>query len=279
MSINLDAIRSRLNKLQNTSKKVDRLWKPSPGKTQIRIVPYRFNKDNPFIELYFHYNVNNKSYLSPISFGRPDPIVEFADKLKRMGDKDDWRAARQMEPRLRTFVPVLVRGEESEGVRFWGFGKTVYQEILGYIADPDYGDITDPLHGRDITIEYVSAEDAGTSYPVTTIRVKPKESALDNNPDKIKEYIAGQSNITDIYQELSYDELKDILDKWLNPTEEDGTDLDQSVTQTVLSKTEGEGSPATDSTPPTPVASDVKSADNRKKLDDITSSFDDLFNS
>ena len=58
--------------------------------------------------------------------------------------------------KLRTFVPVLVRGQEGEGVKFWGFGKTVYQEILGYITDPDYGDITDPTNGRDLTIEYKS---------------------------------------------------------------------------------------------------------------------------
>ena len=125
MAINLDAIRGRLNKLQSTTSKKVELWKPTPGKHQIRLVPYKFNKDNPFIELYFHYNINNKSYLSPQSVGRPDPIVEFSDKLKRMGDKEDWKAAKQMEPKLRTFVPVLVRGEEGEGVRFWGFGKTV----------------------------------------------------------------------------------------------------------------------------------------------------------
>ena len=178
MSINLDAIKSRLNKLQNTQRKTVELWKPTPGKHQVRLVPYKFNNENPFIELYFHYNVNNKSYLSPISFGRPDPIVEFADKLKRMGDKEDWKAAKRMEPKLRTFVPVLVRGEEGEGVRFWGFGKTVYQDILGYIADPDYGDITHPTEGRDIVVDVVSAEDSGTSYPVTTIRVKPKETPL-----------------------------------------------------------------------------------------------------
>jgi hypothetical protein len=106
MSINLDAIKSRLNKLQNTQRKTVELWKPTPGKHQVRLVPYKFNKENPFIELYFHYNINNKSYLSPISFGRPDPIVEFADKLKRMGDKEDWKAAKRMEPKLRTFVPV-----------------------------------------------------------------------------------------------------------------------------------------------------------------------------
>ena len=56
------------------------------------------------------------------------------DKLKRMGDKDDWKRKSLWNSKLRTFVPVVVRGEEGEGVRFWGFGKTVYQEILGYIG-------------------------------------------------------------------------------------------------------------------------------------------------
>ena len=46
---------------------------------------------------------------------------------------------------MRTFAAVIVRGKESEGVKFWGFGKTVYQELLGVIYDPDYGDITDLL--------------------------------------------------------------------------------------------------------------------------------------
>lgn len=272
MAINLDAIRGRLNKLQNTSKKADRLWKPTPGKTQVRIVPYKFNKENPFIELYFHYNINNKTYLSPISFGRPDPIVEFADKLKRMGDKEDWKAAKAMEPKLRTFVPVLVRGEESEGVRFWGFGKTVYQELLGYIADPDYGDITDTNEGRDITIEYVSAEDAGTSYPVTTIRIKPKETLLAETQDKMDAMVQGQSEITEIYQELTYAELKNVLEGWLNPTAESSSeDAGESVTQTTLSTSKSVNTTPTRDSQPTAV-------EDRKKLDDVATAFDDLFN-
>ena len=110
-----------------------------------------------------------------------------------------------MEPKLRTFVPVVVRGEEGEGVRFWGFGKTVYQEILGYIADPDYGDITDPTSGRDLTIEYKSAEEAGTTYPTTTIRVKPNASALTEDEAKVTQFLESQTEITDLYSELSYD--------------------------------------------------------------------------
>ena len=280
MAINLDAIRGRLNKLQSTTSKKVELWKPTPGKHQIRLVPYKFNEENPFIELYFHYNINNKSYLSPMSFGRPDPIVEFADKLKRMGDKEDWKAAKKMEPKLRTFVPVLVRGEEGEGVRFWGFGKTVYQEILGYMADPDYGDITDPTIGRDITVEIVSAEDSGTSYPVTTIRVKPKETPLVESAEDTKKVLTNQMEITDLYQELTYSELKSVLEGWLNPSATGDDELETSVSAQTLSST---ASPA-ESVIPAPTAK-AESHDMggsqptpAKKLDDVTSAFDDLFN-
>jgi len=271
MAINLDAIRGRLNKLQNTGSTKNNLWKPSPGKTQVRIVPYKFNKENPFIELYFHYNINNKSYLSPMSFGRPDPICEFADKLKRMGDKEDWKAAKKMEPKLRTFVPVIVRGEENEGVKFWGFGKTVYQELLGYIADPDYGDITDPQVGRDITIDYVSAEEAGTSYPVTTIRMKPKETPLSEDSAALQNFLDNQTNITDIYQELSYAELKNVLEGWLNPTGEEG---EESVTEQTLSAPASTPAPQAVAAP----APQAVPVEDRKKMDDVASAFDDLFN-
>lgn len=275
MALDLSAIRGRLNKLQNTSKKTDNLWKPTPGKHQVRIVPYKFSPENPFIELFFHYNINNKTYLSPSSFGRPDPIVEFADKLKRMGDKEDWKAAKKMEPKLRTFVPVLVRGEESEGVKFWGFGKTVYQEILGYIADPDYGDITDPNSGRDLTIEYVSAEDAGTSYPTTTLRVKPNVTPLAGDDAQITNLLENQSNITDIYSELTYAELKSVLEGWLNPTGEDEDGV-ESVSQSTLSAPTQTSAPAPQAAAPAPQAS--VPAEDRKKLDDVASAFDDLFN-
>lgn len=273
MAINLDAIKNRLNNLQNTQRKAIELWKPTPGKHQVRIVPYKFNLENPFIELLFHYNINNKTYLSPKSFGRPDPIVEFSDKLKRMGDKEDWKAAKRMEPKLRTFVPVLVRGEESEGVRFWGFGKTVYSEILGYIADPDYGDITDPITGRDVVVEMTAAEDAGTSYPVTTIRVKPKETPLAETKEDIQKFLNTQVEISELYSELSYDELKSILEGWLNPTSDDSDTEEVSATQETLSSTSSDENKENKSTPKV----ETSTADT-KKIDDIASAFDDLFN-
>ena len=217
--MDLNAIRKRLGQLQTTNNRTSSLWKPQPGKTQIRVVPYEFNKDNPFIELFFHYNLNNRSYLSPISFGRPDPIEEFAQKLKGSGSKEDYQLSRKLEAKMRTFAPVIARGEEKQGVKFWGFGKTVYQELLSIIADPDYGDITDPVNGRDVVVEFITAEESGASFPKTNIRVKPNQTSISDEPD-VLELVKTQQDIKEIYQELAYDDLTDVLNEWLNPSED-----------------------------------------------------------
>ena len=222
--MDLNAIRKRLGQLQTTNNRTSSLWKPQPGKTQIRVVPYEFNKDNPFIELFFHYNLNNRSYLSPISFGRPDPIEEFAQKLKASGNKEDYQLSKKLEAKMRTFAPVIVRGEENEGVRFWGFGKTVYQELLSIIADPDYGDITDPVNGRDVVVEFISAEETGASYPTTKIRVKPNQTPVSDDPTILEKVKSSQKDIRDIYQEQSYEDLTNVLNEWLNPSEDSSSD-------------------------------------------------------
>ena len=235
--MDLNAIKKRLSQLQTTNNRTSSLWKPQPGKTQIRIVPYSFNKDNPFIELFFHYNLNNRSYLSPISFGRPAPIEEFAQKRKGSGNKEDYQLAKKLEAKMRTFAPVVVRGEERQGVRFWGFGKTVYQELLSIIADPDYGDITDPVNGRDVVVEFITAEESGASFPKTNIRVKPNQTAISDDPD-VLELVKTQQEISEIYQELSYDDLTGVLNDWLNPSEDDATEETQvSTADLAASKT------------------------------------------
>lgn len=251
--MDINALKKKLNQLQTSTSIKDNLWKPKPGQNQIRIVPYAHNKDNPFIELFFHYDIGNRSYLSPMSFGRPDPIEEFAEKLKGSGNRDDWKLGRKLDAKMRTFVPVIERGKEREGVKFWGFGKTVYQELLSFIADPDYGDITDLQAGRDITVEFLTKEETGKNFPQTTIRVKPNQTAATDNKDVADMIVNQQKNITDIFKEVSYDDLKQALAEWLEP---------------------GSG----DEAPATAAASTQTTAQSStKKVDDINDAFDELF--
>ena len=257
--MDLNAIKNRLNQLQTTNNRTSNLWKPSPGSQVLRIVPYKFNKDNPFIELYFHYDLGGKNYLSPISFGRPDPIEEFAQKLKSTGSKDDYRLGRKIEAKMRTYAPVVVRGEENQGVKFWGFGKTVYQELLSIIADPDYGDITDTTSGRDIAVEFKTAEETGKSFPSTSIRVKPNQTPITEDKAVLESILSNQSDLTELYTEPTYDELKEVLANYLNPNDESET-----TTTTATS--------ATTTQTPSP-------AQTEKKTENVEDAFDQLFNS
>lgn len=220
MAIDIAKIKSRLEEIKNNTTKTTSVWKPTPGKNVIRIVPYAHNPENPFIELYFHYNMNGKTYLSPTTFNRPDPIVEFANTLKKSGDKEQWKQGRALEPKLRTYVPILVRGSESEGVKFWGMGKQVYSEILSIIADADYGDITDLRTGRDILVEFKTAEETGKNFPETTIRVKPNQiPAFDVTDKAIFEKVKNQKKVTDLFPEPTYEELTTVMDVWMNSAE------------------------------------------------------------
>jgi len=254
--MDINAIKSKLATLQSTSSNKDNFWKPEPGKQVVRIVPYKHNKDNPFIELFFHYNLgNNKTYLSPASFGRPDPVQEFSQKLKSTGNKDEWIQGKRLEPKMRTFAPVIVRGRESEGVKFWGFGKTVYQELLGVIADPDYGDITDATNGRDIGIDRQTPAEAGNQYGKTTVRVKPNMTPITEDADLLKKVFDNQSNLTELYTEPTYDELKEALQNYLNPSDETETaESTTTTTEKVAEKTE------------------------TAKTADVSDAFDELFN-
>ena len=53
MSIDLNAIKAKLNQLNKTDDRKNNLWKPQPGKQTIRIVPYSHRKENPFLVLLF----------------------------------------------------------------------------------------------------------------------------------------------------------------------------------------------------------------------------------
>ena len=231
--MNIEQIKKKLHQLQSTTSTKENFWKPQPGKTQVRIVPYKFNKENPFVELYFHYNLgNNKTFLSPVSFGRPDPVNEFSEKLKSSGNREEWLQGRKIEPKMRTFVPVVVRGQEKDGVKFWGFGKTVYQELLGFIADPDYGDITDPINGRDIVVEHQTPAEAGNQYGKTTIRVKPNQTTITDDSKMLESIFDSQVKLAELYNEPTYDELKEALENYLNPPdEEDDSKQDNSVSK------------------------------------------------
>ena len=233
MALNQDKVRAKLASFDKTKKggkkltpeqqeRVDRIkqyiWKPEPGKQVVRIVPNQYQTDFPIIELRWHYDFNGDkiSYLSPSSINQPDPIVELANRLEKV--KESWLKGRKMQPKIRTYVPIIVRGKEEEGVKFWGFGARVCEQLMTVMNQPeDYGDITDLTNGCDIQVDFKTAEELKADFPDTKILIKPKpRPVIDPAHPKAKEIMdlitKKQPKIFDIYTPATYEELAAALE-------------------------------------------------------------------
>ena len=227
--MNLDEIKKRLDKLNNkgggnsSNDYKNNFWRPPVGeKSQVRLVPYAHNKDFPFIELYFYFGIGKPRMIALTNFDESDPIMEFANQLRKSGDKENMELAKKLYPKLRIFAPVVVRGEEDKGVRFWEFGKMVYQELLGVMADEDYGDITAIQNGRDVTVEVIPAAETGKMFNTTTVRVKPNQTPLVKDATQAESLLENQKDVLSLFKKYTFEEMKDELQGWLKPSEEDG---------------------------------------------------------
>ena len=222
--MDLNEIKNRLNNLQAKSaprgEQKNLFWKPSVGKQTVRVVPSKFNKSNPFTEMFFYYGIGNRVMVSPLNFGEKDPIAEFAKQLRQTSDKDNWRLAKKLDAKMRVFAPVIVRGEESEGVKLWQFGKEIYEAFLQLAADEEVGDFTDVATGRDIKLNTVGPESTGTPYNRTTIGPSMKTSPLSDDASEIVQWLENQADPKVVFKRYSFDEMKQALQEWLAPEDE-----------------------------------------------------------
>ena len=259
MPIDFEAVRRKLNQLSGTNSRRNMLWRPQEGEeATVRLLSFPDNDGQPFKERWFYYNIgNNPGLLAPYQFGKPDPIQELINKLRDDGSKESYELAKKLYPKMRTYAPIVVRGEEDKGVRVWSFGKTVYQSLLNIMLDEDYGDITDPVEGRDVKV--VCTKAPGRMWAMTEVRPRGKQSALNAEPEQAKQWIDEIPNLDELYTLKSYEELEKIVNDWLSG--DDATDDD-------LGTSRGDASA-------TPAPADTGSS-KYKSLDDAFADLEDL---
>jgi len=185
MAINLELMRKKLAVLKGEVKgggNSSPFFSPEEGEQDIRIVPSP--DGDPFKEIYFHYNLpdHRGGILCPKrNDGDNCPICDFASQLwKEYTDTNDEATkelAKQLFVRPRYFSPIVVRGKESDGVKYYGYGKKAYEMLLGYVLDPEYGDITDLEEGTDIGLTYEKPTKKG-AFPQTTLKMRRNTSPL-----------------------------------------------------------------------------------------------------
>ena len=135
--------------------------------------------------------------------------------------------AKSLTARQRFFSPVVVRGEEKDGVRIWGYGKTAYETLLNLVLNPDYGDITDVDEGTDLTVNY--GKPAGASFPQTKIQPRRRTSALVENPEQVAELLDNIPEFEALFEKKSSADVEALLDAFLSDDDDAETRSSESV--------------------------------------------------
>jgi len=275
--MDLNAISSRLQALNKSSsgtkEKKDYTkiyWKPKEeGKYQIRFLPSRAElPTNPFHEVWIHYGIGKYPIVALTNWGEQDPIIEFAKQLRKQGGAENYQLAKQLDPKMRIFAPVIVRGEEDRGVRLFEFSKTTYMELLGIADDEDYGDFTDVNEGFDFTL---TATKAGNRPGFDlTLRPKPKSSPLSTNGDQINEWLTNQPLVLEERYKYPYEDLKNVLKEFITSGTEEASPAKENDFEDEIIDTD---SPLVMPTPNYSLSDKPKKV---SKLDEFDEMFDDM---
>jgi hypothetical protein len=131
------------------------------------------------------------------------------------------------------------------------------------MLDEDYGDITDPVNGRDIKV--TNSKVPGKKYADTDVTPRGKVSKLSNDQKQASEWLNSIPKVEDLYTLKSYDEITGILETWINgdqeAIEDEGTEHTTSVKTTPASRGDEDEDEAPARKPSATAGSKKKSAD------------------
>ena len=94
--------------------------------------------------------------------------------------------------------------------------------MLSLVLNPDYGDITDPVEGTDLVINY--GKPVGAQFPQTSITPRRKTSALSDDENQVHAWLDSIPNFEEVFERKTPDEVRTMLDEFLL-TQDDAEDV------------------------------------------------------
>jgi hypothetical protein len=159
------------------------------------------------------------SIVSPATFDEPCPFMEMYHKLKDSSDPADKELAKESFIPRRKYVVggIIFSDDKGKTPDYNGENKvvqiprSVYQDIIDlYLDEDEAGDMTDPEEGYDIKIIRTGSGKMDTTYSARACKPTVLDKKLRGNID-LEGAVRAQIK--------SYDELEEILNKYLNNTE------------------------------------------------------------
>ena len=210
----LAALRDKLSNTDTGGGSGKNFFSVKEGTSRIRIMPEVGDMDFFFQEVGRHYikdNTGNKVliYCPSFTFGGEHecPVCEIVNDLYRSGDTFAKEQASELRVSKQYWVNVIDRKNEEAGPQIFTPGVGIFNSIVSYVNDPDYGDITDEVDGADIIIER-KGTGFNTEYQTRAVR---KESVLSGDADLLDDWFDAAYNLAAVLLSEDASEDKELI--------------------------------------------------------------------
>ena len=188
----LEALQQKVDEIH--SRRMANFFSPTEGSNRIRILP-----PTPGSTLFFHETFNHwiqtaqrSSVCLQKMFGKPCYICEMRARLTKAGDQE---GARQLNARPRYLMSVMDINNLTAGLQVYAAPSTVFEQIVGYCLDEEWGLAYDATSGYDLYIDR-SGSGLNTKY---SVRPSRKATAVEAS------WIEDLPNLSKMVQPHSYD--------------------------------------------------------------------------
>ena len=196
-----------------------KFWKPRDnGKYTIRFLPPT-DSDGLFFKQTAQYKLGDKYLFAPYIEGEPDPIYEYYRALWKKDTAESKALAREIKPRKQYLYNIIVRDENGSKpesptkVFVYMSGQKLYDKVMHYFWDEDFGDLTDIEEGFDFVIKKEAGAMGFPNYDNSMPRTK--QTPLFADDDMVEEVLSGIHDLNKEVDYKSYDELKTELANFL----------------------------------------------------------------
>jgi hypothetical protein len=239
LKVDVSKIKEKLNKQSSRAgwqqKESDVFKVTEPGKYNLRAVIYPHSQDpsaEPFLERHYHFGIpgGGTFYCPSKNEGQKCHVCDFIwGKMKEnKGNKEAIKKWSGFLPKLSVLVPVLVRGKESEGVKFFrinssdkaGRRSKNHDKLYQWTIDDETSSWLDPSAGFDVVVTY-SAPDAAKSAFLGNAKAildnieLARKSTKFGTDEEYNEFISSVKNVDkELFPKKTTEDSMALLLKW-----------------------------------------------------------------
>lgn len=264
MSYDIEALKKKIAQLQNqkggdskdNKSKQQLVWfKPQVNKQyDVRFLTLMDEKgeplNSPFYEIGYYDNpeLTKTRFISPSSFGKPDPIRELVMDMAKDRSKESWLQRKKLTPKERYYSAIIVRGGTSdcsgetkpvpeETVMVWELSPKLTKDIYAILVHPDYveEDLFSTDNGYDFTVSVNPTDKLFNGFPVKEIKLQPrrKSSPLASKKSVLDKILTQRPNFHEYFVGQVFDEekIEEILQNFLMGKDEgnDGIEVMSAI--------------------------------------------------